>query len=277
MAEQRHNNAPPFSVLAVTHAGESDENLRRFFDSLRTQTLPANEIILVIDGPINDARKTLLAELSHALPMRQFETEKSSHGISLNFGLTKCQHDLVMRCDSDDNNLPRRFEILLQAFLANDVSVCSGPIEEFQSDGTRKIRALPAGRITHRNLYSFFRSPINHNNCCYSKSAVIAAGGYQGGRLEDYKLWINMLRQRHSFYNVDAILLHADAERLSYRRGGGDFLRAEIRMFMLNAPRFWGLGVIPSLAALLLRAPLRLSMSRPILAFFYQTILRQKV
>ncbi|PIB26592.1 hypothetical protein BFP76_11905 [Amylibacter kogurei] len=277
MAEQQHNIAPPFSVLAVTFAGETDENLKRFFDSLRAQTLHATEIVLVIDGPISAARDQLLAKLSNGLPLRQIATEKSSLGESLNTGLQHCKFDLVMRCDTDDQNLPKRFETLVTAFDQNHASVCSGPIQEFQSNGAKQIRNLPRGHVTKRNFSSFFRSPINHNNCCYSKSAVLAAGGYRGGRMEDFKLWVTMLRKGNTLFNVDEVLLHANADRIAHRRSGIDYFRAEFRLFVLNAPRFMGLGVFPAIASFLIRAPLRIPLTRPILAFFYRTVLRKKV
>jgi amylovoran biosynthesis glycosyltransferase AmsE len=48
-----------FSVAMSVYKNDKPEQLKEAFESICTQTLPADEIYLVIDGPIGDELKVL--------------------------------------------------------------------------------------------------------------------------------------------------------------------------------------------------------------------------
>ena len=62
------------------------------------------------------------------------------------------------------------------------------------------------------------RSPMNHPTVIYRKTAVLESGGYceNFGKLEDYKLWVDMISNGFQFANI--------GEPLVYMRIGNGFI-----------------------------------------------------
>ena len=58
-----------FSVLMATYHAERPEYLAQSLESLAAQTLPADEIVLVKDGPLTDGLEDLLSRYDY-LPIR---------------------------------------------------------------------------------------------------------------------------------------------------------------------------------------------------------------
>ncbi|WP_139764214.1 glycosyltransferase, partial [Salmonella enterica] len=75
----------------------------RCFLSIYEQTLPADEIVLILDGDITVELNFIIQKWSKILPIKVFSLSKNvGLGKALNIGLEKCQHDIVLRMDTDD-------------------------------------------------------------------------------------------------------------------------------------------------------------------------------
>ncbi|WP_140152209.1 glycosyltransferase, partial [Vibrio parahaemolyticus] len=94
-----------FSVLCSLYHKEQPSYLEQCFESLEWQTLEANEIVVVHDGPLTDGLYAVLKKWENRLPLKQVVLEKNvGLGEALNKGLEACSHDLVARVDTDDIN-----------------------------------------------------------------------------------------------------------------------------------------------------------------------------
>ena len=98
------------SVLMSVYHKESTSNLRQSLESLVTQTRPADEVVIVEDGPLGEPLQATIAEYRKILPILSLPLPRQMGlGAALRAGLYLCGGEYVARMDSDDISLPERF------------------------------------------------------------------------------------------------------------------------------------------------------------------------
>ena len=216
-----------YSVLMSVYRKENAEYLRTAMDSIWNQTIPTDDFILVCDGPLNEELDAVIEKMDKEHPDTLYVVRLEKNGglgNALNAGIKHCKHELVARMDSDDISRPDRCERQLKVFQEHpDVSICSGIVEEFTTS-TSEIEARRVPPETQEEIISFAkkRNPFNHPCVMYKKSAVEDAGGYQDFYLlEDYYLWIRMLQNGSTGYNLQESLLWMRAGSEMYKRRAG--------------------------------------------------------
>lgn len=215
-----------FSVLLSVYYKESPIYFSTCLDSILSQTSLPNEIVLVKDGPLTIELEEVISE--YIIKFSRFKVISLSVnqglGKALNEGLKACSYDLVARMDTDDIAKSERFEKQIAAFeKMPEVDVVGAWVDEFQADYNNVIstRRLPE---FHKDIYRFaqMRNPINHPVVMFKKSTVLAAGGYQHfPLLEDYYLWVRMLKGGAKFYNIQESLLYFRFSAAMLKRRGG--------------------------------------------------------
>lgn len=217
---------------------ENPEYLRQAIESIQAQTLPANDFVLVCDGPLNEPLDSVIAkkqqEMGTTLNVIRL-TKNGGLGNALNEGIKHCKNELVARMDSDDIAYPDRCEKQINVFnIHPEVSICSGAVEEFTTDpeivDTRRVPPETNAEIVE---FAKKRNPFNHPCVMYKKSAVEAAGSYQDFYLlEDYYLWLRMLMAGYQGYNIQEPLLHMRAGSDMYlRRAGWKYAKTQAKLF----------------------------------------------
>lgn len=256
--------APNYSVLMSVYAKEKPDYLRTSMESIRKQTVPPDEFVLVCDGPLGRELEQVILEMqaSFGETLRVIRLEKNGGlGNALNIGIQTCKNELVARMDSDDISYPDRCERQLKIFEAYPkISIVSGTVEEFAEDpgSVTARRVVPK---TQREILSFVkkRNPFNHPCVMYKKSAVQMAGGYQDFYLlEDYYLWIRMLQQGFEGYNIQEPLLKMRAGSAMYlRRSGIKYARSQAKLFHYMEKQGM-IGRFPCMGFILARAAMAL-------------------
>lgn len=66
-----------FSVLISLYNKEKPENLEQCLESLHQQTLNADEIVLVYDGPVSESLKAVATRWANLLPLVIVPLEKT--------------------------------------------------------------------------------------------------------------------------------------------------------------------------------------------------------
>lgn len=208
------------------YAKEHPEYLRQALESVFCQTLKADEIILVLDGPIGKELQSVVDRIAQSHPELKVVplSVNSGLGTALNEGLKHCSYQLVARMDTDDICLPNRFEKQIE-FMNNhpDIDIVSGWLNEFEGSqyNSISIKKVPA---THGEISDYLKSrnPLNHPAVMFRKSAVEAAGGYKHFPLfEDYYLWIRMYKNGAKFANIQEPVLNFRTSPDMFRRRGG--------------------------------------------------------
>ena len=227
-----------YSVLMSVYAKEKAEYLKQAMESIWNQTVPTDDFVLVCDGPLNSELDAVIDEMKKAHPktLHVVRLDKNGGlGNALNIGIKECRNELIARMDSDDISRLDRCERQLAVFRErSDVGICSGIVEEFtvSTDQTEACRVPPE---TQDQILTFARkrNPFNHPCVMYKKSEVEAAGGYQDFYLlEDYYLWIRMLRNGSIGYNLQEPLLRMRAGSDMYkRRAGWKYAKSQKNLF----------------------------------------------
>lgn len=251
-----------FSVLMPVYSLESAEYLAESLHSLAVQSRPADEILIVKDGPIGEALEAVIAHYLTELPIVPLQLlENRGLGFALRIGVENCKFEIIARMDADDISAPERFEQQVGFLEAHpEVDAISATIREFNGDPAVSIseRRLPS---EHTSILAFAkrRCPLNHMAVVYRKSAVLAAGNYQSQfRQEDYDLWVRMLLNGAKLHNLSDLCVFARCGNgMQRRRGGWDYLCSEASLFW----HFRSLGFLSTFEVLFnvgLRIPVRL-------------------
>ncbi|MEZ8292152.1 glycosyltransferase [Vibrio sp. 10N.222.49.A3] len=223
-----------FSVLCSLYFKEEPAYLEQCFESLAWQTLEANEVVVVHDGPLTDALYETLDKWKKKLPIKEVILPRNvGLGDALNAGLKECSHDLIARVDTDDINHLDRFEKQVAYMDLNiKVAALSCNINEFETDHKlpSRIRAVP--KSENIKAYSLRRNPINHMAVIFRKKAIIDVGSYKHLYfMEDYYLWLRLQAKGYLLANQNTILVSARVGNgMLERRSGFKYAKSEIKI-----------------------------------------------
>jgi len=266
-----------FSVLLPIYHRENPDYFRSALDSIKAQTLQADEIVIVKDGELPVELDQVIEEFTDVLPIKIISIPINvGLGEALNIGINACSFELVARMDSDDVSVPERFEQQIATFSKDPQLDISGSfLQEFENEPAdlKVIRRVP---LKHSAIYSytFHRCPFNHPTVMFRKDAVLKAGSYMKMPFfEDYYLWIRMALAGCRMNNSSQVLLHYRiGNNMISRRHGIKYAKHELSFFKFCYKK--SLISLPQLALFSLRFPLRL-IPIGMLEKFYTILLRK--
>ncbi len=227
-----------YSFLTSVYRNTKESEMRECVESMLSQTVPPEQVVIVIDGPVPDELKEYIDSLSQSmsevftvLPLE----ENVGLGLALQKGLEVCRNEIVARMDTDDICVKDRMEKQL-ARLSEDetLSIVGSDIAEFigTTDNVVSVRDVPQ---SHEEICEYLkkRCPFNHMTVTFRKSEVEKAGSYQPWYLdEDSYLWVRMYLAGCKFANIGENLVFARVDESSFRRRGGiKYYRSERDLF----------------------------------------------
>ena len=265
------------SVLLSVYQKDSPEFLRQALESLAEQTVQADEVLIVKDGPVGAELEGVIDSCSAKLPMVTVQLESNvGLGPALYAGLGRCRGELVARMDSDDICVPERFEKQL-AFLEQNAGadVVGGAIAEFHNDCGEigSIRRMPCSAEALAKA-ARWRNPLNHVTVMFRRDSVLAAGSYRAcPGFEDYDLWARMLMRGGRLHNLQDVLVYVRCGNgMQQRRGGFPYMQEEAAL----QHRFMKMGFVSKgqfVFNVIARAPVRIA-PISLRAAFYRLVLR---
>ena len=214
------------SVLMSVYKNDKPASVVEAVESIINQTLPAKQIVMVVDGPVSEEMTKVLKELAekHSI-MEVYPLEQNvGLGKAMRYGSEKCKYDFIARMDSDDIALPERFEKQMKCFEEDSELglVGSNGQEFFETlDNLANIKAVPE---KHDEIVDFMkgRCPFCHMSVIMKKQTLIDAGGYQDWYYaEDWYLWIRMYLAGAKFYNIQENLMMIRINYDTFERRGG--------------------------------------------------------
>lgn len=222
------------------YAKEKPDFLRQCLESLVGQTYPADEIVLVFDGPLSEALEQGVEEFKSLLPLQIVALPHNlGLGKALNEGIKHCRNEWIFRMDTDDICYPQRFAKQVEYIEKNpDVVLFSTQIVEFDHDPAQplSIRQVP---VDYADIIKFnkIRSPFNHMTVAYRKSVLEEVGAYQHHLfLEDYNLWNRIIATGKKVGNLPDVLLYARTagNAMVGRRRGLIYAQSEWKLYQLK-------------------------------------------
>lgn len=261
-----------------------NDNAADFFvavNSIYKQTVPPDEIILVIDGPIPTILQDTINKLQRQISVLKIISlvKNMGHAIARQTCLEAAKNEFCAVMDADDISVPDRFEKQLKAFEEHpDVSVVGGLINEFIGNigNVVGIRIVPEYDVDIK-YYLKSRCPMNLVTVMLKKSDVMKVGGYQDWYCEeDYYLWLRLVLGGYKFYNIQENLVNVRVGKEMYqRRGGKSYFQSEAKLqkYMLDHK----IISFPKYTYnVLVRWAVQVAMPNKIRGWFFQTFARSK-
>ena len=229
---------PSFSVSMCVYGKDDPTHFDMAVESIVRQTVPPNEIVLAVDGPIPACIQAVIEKYRKELTTILFQVvyleRNMGHGEARRVSFEHCTNELIAQMDADDLSVPERFQKQLACFAADpELDIVSGIIQEFvgvPENATGK-RVVPQSDGEIRE-YMKRRCPMNQVAVMFRKRAVEQAGGYLDWYCdEDYYLWIRMALAGKKFANVPDVLVNVRVgEEMYSRRGGWKYFRSEAKL-----------------------------------------------
>lgn len=273
-----------YAALLSTYISDSHEKLSRCLESILTQNMKLNEVVLVQDGPISKEVGRVIEQYSEIFNQQgiQFKSVslKVNKGLpaALNEGLLATNSEWIYRIDSDDICLPDRFKKQSEVQKKTNADILGGRIIEFSKYSNNRPeltteRCISTGFI-HDQYGHIIKNPMNHMTVMYRKKDILKLGGYKEFKgFEDYELWIRAINNGFKLYNIDSVLCHVDKEGLIQRRSGWNYVKYEITFYSYCARNYKGSFLF--LLVGILRACTRI-LPKSIITNLYQAACRKK-
>ena len=224
-----------FSVVMAVYQGDASEHVIDAIDSVLGQTLAPSELLIVVDGPVNNKLDAVLSNASTFDTVRIVKTPlNNGPGASRHLAISEAKFDIIAIMDADDICLSNRFERQLPILESGQADVVGAWVEEFDNNlgDLGRVRRVPAN---HEQIFEYgkWRQPLNHVTVMFRRVAYLKAGGYQSIRyVEDYDLIVRMLTNGIKFYNIQEVLVCVRIGKdMLKRRSGIPYLAAELRLF----------------------------------------------
>jgi len=215
--------APMPRICAVIPAHNSQATLTRALDSVRAQTLPVSQIVVV-----DDASSDATAEVAGNYPGLNVEIVRLDKNVGAaaarNRGVTAARTELVAFLDADDEWLPTKLEKQAAVITGNSkVSYVSCGSDLISPDGVNTgdiYRGQPvvSGNLAWKAL--LWDNYITTPSVLVWRDALLKAGGFDQGLkiAEDQDMWIRLAESGELGY-VHESLVHVHERRSSLSAG----------------------------------------------------------
>lgn len=160
--------------------------LRECVESVRMQTYPVHEIIVVSDGSPDDT-----VEVCRELGVICIEKENGGLSSARNAGIKAATGEFIMALDADDKLLPGAIEEHMK-LIEDDMTLAQCALMEF---GERHLVMTPNPDTC---LQRVMKSNTIYCNAVFSKKAWDSVGGFDESEImrlgyEDWEFWIRLL------------------------------------------------------------------------------------
>ncbi|WP_229793041.1 glycosyltransferase [Undibacterium squillarum] len=278
MTQEKNISSLQLTCLISLYHRDNPTHFKEALESIGNQTIPANEVVVVQDGPVGEQLTTILNEAKTKLPLKLVQINQNvGRGEALRIALPQCTHELVAIMDGDDISKPYRFEKQIEEFKRDsNLLIIGGCIEEFNltPGDLKQRRNVPLTNEEIRNKVRR-RNPFNQMTVMFRKSAALEAGGYRHSiGFEDYDLWLRLLKLNGNAKNLEDILVDARVGNgMLDRRRGFSYIKSEIQFFF-RAFKEKSIKFNDLAASITLRLAFRL-LPQKILKYLYIKILRK--
>lgn len=214
---------PLISVIMATYNGDRMSYVDASVESILKQTYENFELIIVIDGPVDEQRGAFLQSLKKDRRVVTVQLERNLGPASArNHGIRKANGEFIAIMDADDLSLPERFANQLKYLTENKLDLISSCMDVINERGdVSGFRKLPSLNHEIRALAPY-RCPL-HNPSAFGRANVFNANPYdEKFRVsEDYDLWVRLLVGGYKLGNmpVSCVCYRQGESELMKRRG----------------------------------------------------------
>ena len=215
--------------------GDKPSFIEQAINSILTQTIVPNSIILVRDGKVSHKVEKIVDQfLNNKLIEHVILSENKGRGIARHTGVLKCNCNFIALMDADDISESWRIEKQINFFKKNkDIDIVGGYIHEIDGINKDIYRTVP---LDHFEILKRgkFTQPFNHVTIMFRKVSYFKSGGYGFYRIvEDYDFFHKLYLSGSRFANIPEVLVKVRTNGQQYRRQGYGYFREELSLQLL--------------------------------------------
>ena len=204
--------------------------LKECVDSVRAQTYPVHEIIVVNDGSPDNT-----VEVCEQLGVVCITKENGGLSSARNAGIKEATGEYIMCLDADDKLVPGAIEEHM-ALIEDDMTIAQCALMEF---GERHITYAPTGSTGLRNV---MQSNTIFCNAVFSKRVWELVGGYDESEImrlgyEDWEFWVRLLEAGCYVRRSDFIALRYRAHQNNMTKETAHPNRQKLYKYIYNKHR----------------------------------------
>lgn len=265
--------ALPITCILPVYIGVDADEFTRAYRSIAHQTAQPDEILVVLDGPVQDGVESFLDAITGPqLTVVRFE-ENRGVAEAMNDALPLARNRWVARHDADDIMMPDRLEKQWPVVSKGEYAAVGGAILEFEStpDNVVRVRRLPS-EPEEIASYVKINSPLNNPTVILDKDAVADVGGIRNVLfMEDYDLFARLIAAGYSLRSIDEVLTLQHAPESMFDRRTDPRLASAEKTMQLNLVSLGLIGRPRALFNYVARQLFR-SLPRPLLKLAYSAI-----
>ena len=202
-----------FSVLMSLYHKENPKYLDISLNSIFTQTVMPEQVVLVIDGPIGEELQSVVDKYQKHYQALDVYPQPVNRGLStaLNIGLEKCRNEIVFRMDTDDVCYPNRFERVLAEYTKHPEMEIIGSFSTMIDEEGAEIKGMFAPTTQEEIYRNVWTCPFIHPTVSFKKTSLQRVGSYNpnsGPRQDDYELWFRCVENGLKCMNINEPLLY---------------------------------------------------------------------
>ena len=265
--------ALPITCILPVYIGVDTDEFTRAFRSIAHQTEQPEEILVVLDGPVQPGIEAFLdAQAGPQLTVVRFEVNRGV-AEAMDDALPLARNRWVARHDADDIMMPDRLEKQWPVVSSGEYAAVGGAILEFEDtpDNVVRVRRLPS-EPDEIAKYVTINSPLNNPTVILDKDAVLAVGGIRNVLfMEDYDLFARLIAAGYSLRSLDEVLTLQHAPESMFDRRTDSRLASAEKTMQHNLVE---LGLISRPRAMFNYAARQLfrSLPRPLLKVVYSAL-----
>lgn len=228
------------TVLLPVYRGDDPNWFERTITSVERQSRPADEVVVVADGPLTGALDAVLNRAAERLGSRLIVVRSPvNQGLSrtLTLGVGHCSGDYIARIDADDLMAPERLAkqlaLLEGSGMDDGVDVVGSYLVEFDEvdEHLLGVRRYPVGVDQVRRAASLV-NPMAHPASTWRTSTLRPLCPYREvPGAEDYDLVVRALSAGARIANIpEPLTFYRSGMGMYRRRGGLTMMRGELML-----------------------------------------------
>lgn len=182
------------SIATVIPAFNSAKYIAQTLESVLSQTLPPDEILVIDDGSTDNTGA--IAE-AYGSSVHVILTVNSGLSATREFGVRKAKSEWIAFLDADDLWAPEKLDRQATELSQHpEADVCyTGRVELLDDDRGIRLGTLTAARPTEKLREALFRNTsFLSSSVIIRRSVLLDAGGFNPNTaVEDWDLWLRLL------------------------------------------------------------------------------------
>ena len=219
--------------------GSSTDDLNNSLNSLKSEILLINKLIIVFDGEESFFKIKIEDKLIEDKILFIYLRNNQGPGTARNVGALFSDAENLLFLDAGDMSIKNR--VLTQIKVLNNNYVSVGAIKEINSLGISRVKFSIKNIIIARKLLAY-KNPFNNVSIGIKRKFFISIGGYGDTRVgEDWVLSGKILKQTNKINITKKVLVLVNVKENFIQRRSGIKVYSEIKK---SLEKLYKLGII---------------------------------